>query len=187
MKSFSTILAIAALAYTANAGAYKARCKIEDSATGDKQGHVHLVQQFDSETGNTETAEINFGVRGLEGDADYSLDIVSGSCDGSLVMNLFQGTTWRKGGAMARGVEDDSLEIDESYAGKFAAFSQNGEVVQCCELEYKECSRDRPPQPDDDENRPPRPDDDENNRPPRPDDDENNRPPRPEGKKRGRN
>ena len=185
MKSFSTILAIAVLAYTANAGAYKARCKIEDSATGDINGHVHLVQQFDSETGETDTAQINFGVRGLEGDADYSFDLKSGSCDGSLVKNLYQGTTWRGGAAMARGVEDDSLEIDESYAGQFAAFSQNGAVVQCCELEYKECSRDRPPQPDgDDQERPPRPDDDEE-RPPRPDDDEN-RPPRPEGR-RGRN
>ena len=53
---------------------------------------------------------------------------------------------------MARGIEDETLEdIDESYAGKWAAFSQNGKVVRCCELEYKECSRDRPPQPDGDD------------------------------------
>ena len=184
MKTFNSIVALAALAYTAIASRSRASCRFVDEA-GEEQGRFTLMQQVDMATGaSAGPAILNFNAKNLEPENFYKLQILENEgsqcrdADTIRPLNdLIEVRSSPNGHGGVRGVVNRDLQINtEMFEGHYAALVMDDVPFACCELEVFEPGNpddgERPPRPDDDE-RPPRPDDGE--RPPRPDDNTQNR------------
>ena len=128
MKSFS-ILAIAALAFTANADKMKAQCQVTNVA-GDKLGKIHLTQQINVDVNGDGINEVqpsivNIGINGLESGIIYDFMLLENDgvqeCLFADVENpLHSGQAFlssRRGMAGSRGLVDRDLSIDENLNG----------------------------------------------------------------------
>ena len=144
MNTFSNIFALAVLAYTADAAKIRAFCKL---GANEDQGRIALRQEFDSETGEMQTATVNFWAKELQDETTYNLMILNN--DGDLCVDsdtvdfkndLFQVTSNKWGRARQRGAEIDGLKLtEEQYDGQYAAIVEDGIPIACCELEVKVC------------------------------------------------
>ena len=87
MKSFSNILAIAALTYTANAKMIRANCMMQNS-DGTEQGQIFLKQDYSmQDEAAVGDSTINYGVRDLEPETIHSLMVLDGDCTDATVAN----------------------------------------------------------------------------------------------------
>ncbi len=114
MKSFSNILAIAALAYTANAGMIRAGCMIMNS-DGAEQGRINLSQRYSmQDEAAIGDSTINYGVRDVETETIHSLMILentTGDCMDATATNplatIVELKSSRSGMTGVRGFQSD--------------------------------------------------------------------------------
>ena len=158
---FYNILALAALAYTANADKIKASCRFaaddqeEEAALGRRggrgggrgrfQGAVSLYQEIN--TDEDEPAVLNVSSKDLSAGVIYDLvflDSAAGSCAqadvNSPVLSFDRFMANRRGKIGVRGLVDENVTLSEDQNGLYAAlvdYDDTSSAIACCTLEVE--------------------------------------------------